>query len=428
MRANRLRYFLFLLASLIFAYFYGGRVPYTLLYVIMILPVISLLHVYLVYLRFKVVQELDRNLVRKGDTVDYRFSLANEDFMLYPYIRVIFYDGKVVFGGWKGEEWFSLPPRKGIQYHHQLYCKYRGVFQTGIQLVEMTDFLGLLKLSYRPSEPMRITVYPKIIHLQKFKMKRNDIAEAEWTLHDTREDASSLTGTRKYQWGDSPRRVHWKLSAKMNELMVKKYQSTSEYSATVFLDVRKADSPCEESIALEDKLIEGTVAILHYCLTNRIPVDLVTCNEGLVVREVLELKDFNRIYEHLSTIAFLGETDIGDVLDIHLRDQGARNDIIILTARLGPKLYEQLYKVRLWGYEVSLVHIREEAPTSDVMVPTGYMKGQPSDFYGRGSSNPPMDDGLEGFYEMDALSYLTEMGVNPYSIGIHDDIKFHLEK
>lgn len=396
---NRILYGAIVFLSFIFIYFYGGKVPYMLFYVTLILPAVSLLYTGIIYFRFKYLQGTDRRTALKGESINFLFSVSNEDFFIYPYITVNLYGTDTVFNREMQRKSFSLAPRRGKQYTFGLECKYRGQYQVGIRSIEIEDFLGIFRWNYRAGEPVPITVYPKIIHLERFRLQTNFISEAHSILNNRYEDMSTISDIRKYQYGDSLKKIHWKLSAKMNEIMVRNYQSTSQTSVTMFLDLKQNPFSPERNIMLEDKLIESVVSVLHYCLANWIHVNLVYYAEEIVTLEGKNPMEFDGIYNILSTIAFSSPVEVKDIINIHINDNMIKTNLLIFTSNLNDELYEEIYKTKLLGYETGLIYV----------VPD------------RGADkNDRQADSI--------LPYLTEMGVNTYKIDIEDSIKEILER
>lgn len=395
---NRILYGAIVFLSFIFTYFYGGKVPYMLFYVTLILPVVSLLYTGIIYFRFKYFQDTDRKTVLKGESINFLFSVSNEDFFIYPYITVNLYGTDAVFNREMQRKSFSLAPRRGKKYTFSLECKYRGQYQVGIRSIEIEDFLGIFRWNYGAGEPVPITVYPKIIHLERFRLQTNFISEAHSILNNRYEDMSTISDMRKYQYGDSLKKIHWKLSAKMNEIMVRNYQSTSQTSVTMFLDLKQNRFSPEQNIMLEDKLIESVVAVLHYCLANWIHVNLVYYAEEIVTIEGKNPMEFDGIYNILSTIAFSSPVEVKDIINIHVNDNMIKTNLLIFTSNLSDELYEEIYRTKLLGYETGLIYVVPDRS----------------------------DD--KGDRQADSiLPYLTEMGVNTYKIDIEDSIKEILE-
>jgi hypothetical protein len=209
---------------------------------------------------------------------------------------------------------------------------------------------------------------------------------------------TTISDVRKYQYGDILKRIHWKLTARTQELMVKKFQSTSETNTLILLDLRKNNYSSGENIMLEDKLIEAAVAVLYYCLYKWIPVELVYFSETLHSIRAKDHLMFNDIYESLAKVKFSDSVAVEDLLEIYTVGALKNANVIVFTANPGYGLYNQLYKAADSGYNVSLVYISPEKIT--------------------GFRDPEVENILES---------LPEIGIKSYRIGIDDDTKTILE-
>ena len=398
MKQSRIMYLCLFSAALIYAYFNGGKIPYMLLYTTILLPVFSLAYTFIIYLRFKYGQELDKKFVTKGDKVNFIFSINNEDFFIYPYIKVAFYGAKTIFENQFQIKNFSLRPFCKKSYSFELQCNYRGNYEIGILSVEMDDLFGLFKFKYNVFEPKHVTVYPRIVYLKRFPLKTDFMSESHSILNNRNEDMTTISDVRKYVYGDSLKRIHWKLTAKSQVFMVKKFQSTSETNILMLLDLHKNPYSSGENIILEDKVIESIVAVLYYCLYNWIPVNLVYFSENLVDIKAKNHLMFNEIYEMIAKAKFSESVPVKDLLNIYVNNTLTKTNILIFTSNLDYELYNQIYKTSNSGFDVTLIYTSPEK--------------------------------LTGEKKMDVeniLSFLPEIGVASYRINIDDDIKEILE-
>lgn len=399
MKKNRLLYALLLILSYSFVYFYGGKVPYLLFYVTLMLPVVSFAYTLVIYLRFKYSEDIDKRMIMKGDKINFLFSVHNEDFFLYPYLKVVFYGSETIFAKQFQIINFSLAPRNRKTFSFELECKYRGSYDIGIQSVEIEDFLGIFKLSYKSMEPKWVNVYPRIVYLDRFDIKTDFSSETYSVLNSRYEDSALTSDIRKYAYGDNYRKIHWKLTAKANELMVKNSQGTSETSATLVLDLKRNNFGVEVNTIVEDKVIECVVAVAHYCLSRWVPINFLYFKDRLVNLEAKSPLDFEELYALLSKISFTEKLDVKDILDIYINEHIGRTNLLVFTSSVDYELYNQMYKARFLGYEAGIIYVSPEEMT--------------------GRQSPEIES---------MLSHLTEIGVAVYKINLNDDIKLILER
>jgi len=398
MAANRILYGFLLVLSVIFANFYGGKMPYMLLFLVLLLPVISMLYTVVLYFLFRYVQLVDRKYVTKGEKINYRFEISNESILCYPFIKVNFYGNEDFLARQFSSESFFLLPRKKLSFSYEITCSYRGEYMIGMKSVEFEDFMGLFRLVYNIPEPKDIIVLPRIIYLDRFLMKTNLPSDTQSVLNTQYEDLTTISDIRKYSYGDSLKRIHWKLSSKMDELYVKTYHGTSQTAAMFFLDFKQIEVPREVRIKLEDNLIEAVVAVIRYCLFNFIPVNMVYYMNDIVQMEAKTPSDFETIYKTLAQTRFNQNVAVEDIMELFLIDSSKKRDVFIFTANLNYNLYNQLCKVRVNGYEVSVIYVSSTSLT--------------------GKSTPEVEN---------ILSSLPDVGITVYRINADDDIKMVLE-
>lgn len=399
MKQNRILYGILLFLSFTFIYFYGGKVPYMLFFLTLALPFVSLLYTVIIYFRFKYTQHIDSEFVLKGSRVNFIFSVNNEDIFLYPYISVTFRGSEAVFARQFQTRNFSIYPFSKKSFEIELFCKYRGMYEIGINSVEIQDFLGIIKLAYRVHNPKVVTVYPRIIQLDRFFLKTDYMSESHSVLNTNSEDMSTISDVRNFAYGDGLKRIHWKLTAKLGNLMVKKYQSTSVTNVLLFLDLMKNNLPEEQNTVIEDKVIETAISILHYCLFNWVPVKLVYYNEEVVNINADNPLMFNELYNILAKVKFTQNVGVGELLDVCLNDSINKANVLIVTSNLSYGLYNQIYRLASSGYDTSLLYISPENIT-----------------------------GINDAAADNIMAFIPEIGVSAYRIDINDDIKLVLER
>lgn len=121
---------------------------------------------------------------------------------------------------------------------YQVRSDVRGHFEIGPMSVRVTDPFGLIELgrAFHTSAPLTVT--PRTVALPGIAIG------GAWTgSGDNRPRAFAIGSAedvmvREYRRGDDLRRVHWRSSARVGELMVRREEQPWQSRATVFLDNR----------------------------------------------------------------------------------------------------------------------------------------------------------------------------------------------
>jgi uncharacterized protein (DUF58 family) len=116
----------------------------------------------------------------------------------------------------------------------------RGVFDLGPLQLIFSDPLGVAARSVVAADATKLTVFPRVDVIQPLPrtLGYDPQAGADHpnALGRTGEDFYAL---RAYELGDDLRRVHWKASAKVDDLMIRQDEMPWEGRTTVVLDLRR---------------------------------------------------------------------------------------------------------------------------------------------------------------------------------------------
>jgi uncharacterized protein (DUF58 family) len=124
------------------------------------------------------------------------------------------------------------------QVTYQVRSDVRGHFDIGPMTVRVTDPFGLIELGRTFQTTVPLTVTPRTVPLPPISLG------GAWTGSGDNRPRSFATGSaedvtvREYRRGDDLRRVHWRSSARVGELMVRREEQPWQSRATLFLDNR----------------------------------------------------------------------------------------------------------------------------------------------------------------------------------------------
>ena len=146
-----------------------------------------------------------------------------------------------------------------------------GGVEIGADTVEIFDPFGLWKKTLRPSAKSVVTVLPDTfdVHLQLAHGNLPNQDSVEYAQGRTGNDLSEIFAIREYQEGDSIRNIHWKLSGKYDDLMVKLASLPLENSMLLLLET---DLQGEEDVQPDafDALAEIYMTVSQNLIDNEI--------------------------------------------------------------------------------------------------------------------------------------------------------------
>ena len=267
------------MVSLVGISFYGGAASYGFFFVMLFIPLISLLYLFVVYLTFKIYQRVEKGDIMAGETTPYYFTLQNEGFTGFSSIRVVFFStfSKVLSIDDKRE--YELYPHAGIRKDTFLVCKYRGEYEVGIKRVEITDIFRLFHWSYRNKETVRLQIKPAIVRLNNLK----DIDVDVLSYRDSNINMSEPDlPVRDYVSGDDVRLIHWKKTATAGNLMMRTVTGEEKQGISIVVPARRVSEDEFEFIPRENRVLEAAVATTLLFAERNIPADIYLTKDETV--------------------------------------------------------------------------------------------------------------------------------------------------
>ena len=118
-----------------------------------------------------------------------------------------------------------------------------------LKSVRVSEPLGLFSRNMKIEQSeIAFSVMPEMYDLLESPFRNNPYAyveEEEYSKVKPGDDPSELFGTREYRPGDRRNRIHWALTAKQDELIVKELGLPVECSSLVLLDMIRTDEDME---------------------------------------------------------------------------------------------------------------------------------------------------------------------------------------
>ena len=299
MLRNRLIWLFLFALSLVGISFYGGAVSYGFFFLMLFIPLISLIYLLVVYMTFKIYERVDKGNILAGETVPYYFTLQNEGFTGFAGIRVLFFSSfsKVVAIDDKKE--YELFPAAGIRKDTFLICKYRGQYEVGIKRVEITDFFRLFLFSYKNPETVTLEVKPAIVNLSELKDIDVDIVSYRDSAVNT---STPDLPVRDYVQGDDVRKIHWKATAARGSLMVRTDTGEEKQGISVVIVPHRRSDDEFDYIPRESRILESAVAVTLLFAKRNIPADIYYSQDEPV--SVSNLEGFEGAYERIAGVRF----------------------------------------------------------------------------------------------------------------------------
>jgi uncharacterized protein (DUF58 family) len=152
-----------------------------------------------------------------------------------------------------------LRPAEQARAAYRVPTERRGRFLLGPLRVSVTDPFGLVQRAVGRGPTDEVLVYPRVHELAPVPETVGSDLDPDTAPLRRRPDAGTEFLTlREYQVGDDLRRVHWRSTARRDELTIRQDESRRRAPVLVVLDVR----PAAHSFASFERAVEAAASIL----------------------------------------------------------------------------------------------------------------------------------------------------------------------
>ena len=215
----------------------------------------------------------------------------------------------------------SVPPNASRSGSYQCTAQRRGRYQwLGIEIT--TRFpLGLMRGILQQKESNTLIVQPAIGKLtpawKDLFLKRQVSSRQRQTR--SLSDEGDFFGLRAYRSGDSRRWIHWRSSARRDELVVKQFQQPDNRELIILLDLIEltpdSSVPEEKYQDIEDKAVEFVATMVHHITASNIgSVTVAICDANPTIAcRVASKSQAYFLQERLATAGGLKGTGPQDV-------------------------------------------------------------------------------------------------------------------
>ncbi len=299
MLRNRLTVLILFILSVAAISFYGGPVTYGFFFFMLSVPLISAAYTVLVYYRYRIYQEVGAKNIVVDTPTDFYFTLQNEDFYSFSGIKVEFFSDFSNIGELESNPEYELSPGAGVKKHTTVLCKYRGEYEIGIKNVIIQDYLRLFSINFKNRETLRAIVKPRLVILDSLS------TDSTFVLRDAPFNPSNPDiPVREYVIGDDIKNINWKVSAHTGKPQVRIKTGEETSGVAIITDSCRYSSNAFEYLPGENKVLEITIALAHYCLDKGMSVSVHTY-ENMPKKYLLQgIVSFENFYEAMSDFTF----------------------------------------------------------------------------------------------------------------------------
>jgi uncharacterized protein (DUF58 family) len=328
-------------------------------------------------------------------------ALPLEDGLLFPPA----YGQMGIFRTAFALRWFERVNRR---YHFR--CTRRGFYPFGPARLRSGDIWGLFRQDCILDRLDWLIVYPQVLPLEALGFPAKDPLgeiKAAWRIF---EDPSRAVGIRDHQPEDSFRRIHWKATARRQDLQVKVYEPTTSHSLVIFLNVATFARHWEGTRPwLLERVIAVAASIASHAVQDRFVVGLLAngsiphSDQPIKVLPSRRPDQLARLLEALAAVTSFTTSSLEGLLLAESPRLPWGATLVVVTGLVTEDLLSALARLRDVGRRLALVSLEDE-PSLPYTLPPG-VPGSPAQsrsvgwalhVYHLPASQLPFDDTLLG--------------------------------
>lgn len=302
MARNRTIYAAFLLGCLIFAAAYQSRISSILLVAAAAYPVLALVFTAMSIAFVSVRFDSKRAVYEKNEPFELPVWICNN--FLFPYspleLDCVIPDNDTGLFLHK-QIYAAAAPLKKLRIFVPCMHSYRGSYTARITKLSVFDPMRIIRISRKCDAGMQLVFLPRKISLEQlgFIFGGEHGAVSEQRLTDEKEDFSHA---REYTDGDIMQLIHWKLSAKLDELMVKQYEADGDRRSVIMCNFGQYGATPSAVMRQSDAVIETAVAVAMSAVQSGVRAFAdIGAYDGMTC-DIADSAGFERFYEMMSVI------------------------------------------------------------------------------------------------------------------------------
>lgn len=231
---------------------------------------------------------------------------------------------------------------------------------------------GLETLEVRTSQVNHLTVYPRILPIERLGLPSKSPFGTLRTKERIYEYPSRVIGTRDYVPGDSLRRINWKTSAALGKLQVKRLEPAISVETALFLNLNREEYDPQRADTATELGIVAAASIANYFIGLRQAAGLSTNGLDPLLGQVKattlpprkERAHLMSILEVLARIQAASTFPFTRLLQWESLNLAWGATLIVITPEETEELFDTLFSLRRRGFHIVLCFTDPGGPFS----------------------------------------------------------------
>jgi uncharacterized protein (DUF58 family) len=323
----------------------GGQLYWLLFLVLALMAALAWASALWAWATLRVSHALGIDRVARDQDISLRFTLGHRGLLPVAPVLVSFWvpdADKILFLR------VLVRPGRPVQTDAPFYCPHVGVFPVGVVCCEVRDVFGLFTLRRQTGlNALSVTVVPGTFQVRPLQFAPGDSGND--AMARATDDASSPADVRAYQEGDELKRVHWKLSMRKREIMVRRFEEPARPDALILMDCAPPAQDPEDAYTLRDALCETAASVAAAQLAQGNPVRMPLLSAQACDVACDSAAELPFVLDALAQVPFDGTDRFERVLLLETRRLRRTGGTVVITSRMDATIADMLLRIRRMG-------------------------------------------------------------------------------
>lgn len=342
---------------------------------------------------------LSERRVFPGEQIEFKLRLENRKLLPLPWIQV----SDEIPSGLTSD--VSFPPSSrpgfcllskgaallwytGISWKQVLHCQRRGYYSLGPFTMTSGDIFGFYSRSVTMPLLDHVIVYPEIFPVAKLAVPSLHPVGETLTQQRIFEDPIRVIGVRDYSPHDSRRRIHWKASARHQNLQVKVFEPTTTLKIAIFLAVDSFKHHYNREYVDDDfELgVSAAASIANHLITEKRSATGLFTNSCLAdsgqsarILPGSSAGQLVEILEALAKVTHQASCSFEEFVEIERRSLVWGTTLVFIVSKVSQSLGEMLIGLKENGYKLLVLQVGESEKSEVTKSITWHTVKQPGD-------------------------------------------------
>jgi len=243
----------------------------------------------------------------------------------------------------------KVGPRRTVATSYDVVATQRGRYTVGPSVISSGMPLGLMTLRRTDPAIASMVVYPRLYPLRRDWRRRLQSRSGGMSTTARRSGASEgdFFGLRSWQAGDSQRWIHWRTTARIDELAVRQFEQQRKLDLCILVDAYRPPHDSEDADEALELAISAAASLatrIAATPSNRIAIAIAAASPEIAVSGGPR----DHVTQMLTLLADLipvQNPSLLGAIDVLIRGVGKPQDLVVVSPRTIPPEGEEMFSL-----------------------------------------------------------------------------------